>query len=247
MFRFANLEFSPPGFFVDEASSAVTAICLREVGEGEKGLRYPLFFPTASTYWPPTQIYPAALWSAIFGTSIVSFRALPAFLTTLTLIGLYLLAYRFIGADGALVTLFAGSLSSWGFQFSRVAWEVRMLPMLSIWGSYFFLRSNRVADHGVAGVLLALALYAYAPARLFVPLLVVLLLLFKKREMGLDVKGLAVFGLLFTASVFLLPTTSCSRTSWIASSRWVSSLKTISSDSANPPRGSCSSPLPRTS
>jgi len=78
--RFTGLDRAPPGFDVDEAAIAAQVICLRTTGADADGNPWPLFAPVlgGGQASPPT-LYFGALWTAIGGDSVASFRALAAF------------------------------------------------------------------------------------------------------------------------------------------------------------------------
>ena len=78
--RFTGLDRAPPGFYVDEAAIAAQVICLRTTGADADGNPWPLFAPVlgGGQASPPT-LYFGALWTAIGGDSVASFRALAAF------------------------------------------------------------------------------------------------------------------------------------------------------------------------
>lgn len=172
--RFLYLEKSPPGFYVDESIGASNIICMRQTGRDGYGVSFPLFADAARNaggYTTPTFLYSGVIWTAIFGDSIWSFRAFSAFLTTLTILGIFLLVKLKVGQDAALWSVLAASLSPWAWQFSRISWDPPLMPMFVIWGVYFFLKSNRIGHAVIAGLLLAFAMYSYPPGRVLVPVL----------------------------------------------------------------------------
>jgi len=192
--RFLWLEQSPPGFHVDELSGSVTVQCLAQEGIDALDNPYPLFADlNYGSPKPPTYSYPAILWTKIFGYSIVSFRALTVFIFSLALIGLIFLSRQFFGGQMALMVALAASLSPWTFQISRIALEALLAPCLTIWGLYFFLKSNRIYTSMIAGVLFALAMYSYPPARLQVPLIIGLLLVFQWKNKELTLRRFLSF------------------------------------------------------
>ena len=125
--RFVALEYSPPGFYVDEAMGATHILCLAEQGTGADGVSFPLFFRTASYSYPPF-VHFSAGWVKVFGDSIYSLRAVAAFFNLLTLLGLYLVGRLFLDETGALLIALAGAVSPWAFQFARIAWDPAVAP-----------------------------------------------------------------------------------------------------------------------
>jgi hypothetical protein len=179
--RFLGLETSPPGFYVDEAAHAMNAICIQQTGHDGYGVFMPIFAGAIEGgVTPPTLLYTEALWSSIFGTSSASFRSMAAVFNVLTLLGLFLLVTMLFDAQAGLFVALAGAVSPWSFQFSRIAWDPPLAPCFLIFGVYFFLKSDRQVDACMSGVFFALAMYAYAPQRAQVPLLIVLLLPLKR-------------------------------------------------------------------
>ena len=120
--RFVGLDFSPPGFHVDELSSAVTIQCLATEGVDALNHPYPLFGDVSyGSPKPPTYIYPAALWTKLFGFSIASFRAISAFVVVITFVGLF---------------------SLFGFYLARCARFGLCLPLAYLHGCFNFPESR---------------------------------------------------------------------------------------------------------
>lgn len=173
--RFSSLEHSPPGFHVDELSGAVTVQCLETEGVDAVGSPYPLFADLKyGSPKPPTYIYPAILWTRVFGHSIASYRGLTAFFTVLGLIMLFGLARRMFGGEAALWAVVTATLSPTVFQISRVALEPVLAPFFIMAGMYCYLGPGPYRGAVAGGVMFALAMYSYPPARLFVPLFLLL-------------------------------------------------------------------------
>jgi len=171
--RFIGLEQSPPGFHVDELSGAVTVQCLSQEGIDALDNRYPLFADlNYGSPKPPTYIYPAVLWTKLFGYSIFSFRALSGFITVLSIIGLFFLSARLFSIHTAYWVILTASVSPFVFQVSRIALEACLAPCFIIWGIYFFVCSDKYINAVISGVFFCAAMYSYPPARLFIPLLI---------------------------------------------------------------------------
>jgi len=198
--RFVWLERSPPGFFADEAVGAMHIICLNQTGADVSGARLPLFAKgLAGGFHTPVFLYVGAAWTRLFGYSIQSLRSIAAVFTVLTIVGLYLLVRRLVDDRAALWTALAATLSPWGFQFSRIAWDPPLAPCFLIWAIYFFSRSQRLIDAVLSGVCASLAMYSYPPMRVQAPLLLVPLLWLRRRLGGLSLDA----SLAFLASGFV--------------------------------------------
>jgi hypothetical protein len=182
--RFVGLERSPPGFFYDEATAATHAICLAREGTSATGERLPFLFEVKERqafHYAPF-IYAAAPWVQAFGTSPGVLRMLSALSSCLAILGLALLARRFTDRSGVLFVTFAAATLPWSFHFARIFWDGAIMPCLLVWSLYFFVRSERSRDLLASAVLAGLAVQAYSPARLVVPLAFAPLLLARLRK-----------------------------------------------------------------
>jgi 4-amino-4-deoxy-L-arabinose transferase-like glycosyltransferase len=193
--RFVALGGNPPGFYRDEAASAMNVICISQSGADASGNQFPLFSEAlGGGFSTPAYLYFGAVWARIFGTSIYSFRSMAAFFNVLTIVALFLCARLLLGPKAALLTALTAVLSPWSFQLSRVNWDPPLAPCFLVWGVYFFMRSNRVYDAASAAALFALSMYSYPPLRVQVPLLLAPLLWLKWKHSGLRRSVMATCG-----------------------------------------------------
>ncbi|MBF0331995.1 MAG: hypothetical protein HQL17_08695 [Candidatus Omnitrophica bacterium] len=179
-YRFVNLDNIPNGMQIDEQTSGVTLTCLAQEGTAPLGYtHYPLFgYNSFATPTPPTYMYPGMLWVKAFGFTIGSLRAFTAFAFTIALLGLFAIGRHWGGIRCGLWILLAGSISPWTWTFARVAWEsIFMIPFL-VWGLFFCFIASKHRHFIFAGILLSAAAYSYPPARLEVPLTLVMLVIY---------------------------------------------------------------------
>ena len=167
--RFLGLEFSPPGFYIDEAAGATQALCILEGATDFYGSYLPLFAQGVSdAFYTPTYLYGQVVWSGIFGKSIFVFRAFIAFISCLTSLFLYLFIKDISNRKVALYAALAGSIMPWSFHFSRIAWDPPVgvfFLVAALWACYRFKNSFLTA------FLLSLAAYSYSPLRIAVPII----------------------------------------------------------------------------
>jgi len=189
--RFLGLEVSPPGFFMDEATPAVHAMCLAETGKNMDGQSWPLYSHAAGGgQHPLTLLAFDIIWMKFFGTSRAAFRAVSAFWIFMTCVGLFLLCRELAArvpvapdderSQSAVrawpwLVLLAALLSPWGFQFSRVGWEAPLAPAFLTLALVAFLRGLRVRKQLLAwsiaaGFGAAAAMIDYPPMRATAPL-----------------------------------------------------------------------------
>ncbi len=183
----------PYGFHVDEMSGAVTMGCLASEGTDAHRVPYPVFADlNYGTPKPPTYLYPALLWTKIFGWSVASLRAFSVTGHLFGVIGIFFLARALFGFRYALLTLLAASISPWVWVSSRVAFESLFAATFIIWGLYFFLKSTGGWRMALAGLCFALAMYSYPPIRLQMPLMLLSLLFYGWIKGLLDLKKLGI-------------------------------------------------------
>ena len=191
--RFCGLETSPPGFFLDEATAAVHAMCLTETGKDAYGVAWPIYsrgaIPEGGQH-PLTLLAFEVLWMKIFGTSRAALRAVAAFWFLVTSLGLVVLARDLVALIPAQSTdepgssakrsfpwmvLLSALLSPWSFQFSRIAWECPLGPAFMVLALVGVVRSHRggklaLVWSAFAGFCAAASMSSYAPFRLVMPL-----------------------------------------------------------------------------
>jgi len=174
--RFWKLDSIPYGYHVDEVGSAVTMQCMSQKGCDAEIRPWPLFgFMEYGQDKPPVYIYPGIFWTKIFGATVPSLRGYSVFVLLIGIMGLFFLARMLFGLGCALAVVLAASCSPWAWVVTRVALESYFSVAFAVWGLYFLMRSRRWWDWALAGALFSCAMYAYPPARLQIPLMMVVL------------------------------------------------------------------------
>jgi len=209
--RLWHLDSVPPGITLDEATALINAACLAEEGTDWNNNKWPLF-PTGTDgvgVNSPTRSYLAAAWAGLFGSSIFLFRLQTALLTLFGIFGLFCIGRLYMDKEGALLVVLAASISPWAWIFSRMATDDSwVMPVLLIWGTYFFLKPAAV-NGVIAAVMFALAIITYAPAQAQTPTLVCVLLVFlyfnKKSDFKIKLATTGFLVLLFFLFVRLGP------------------------------------------
>jgi hypothetical protein len=190
--RFVALERSPPAFWIDEAAGATHALCLAETGHDAAGRAHPLFSPAlGGGLSTAPYLYSAALMTRLLGPSIGTLRAVSALYSALTILCVGLVASALLGRQTGWLAALAAAVSPWGFQFARISWDPPLAPALLMLGAWLYLRrperpgtaSDR-AGVALSGAVLSLAMYAYPPARVQVPLVALVLVIYRRRPLG---------------------------------------------------------------
>ena len=164
--RFLGLDFSPPGFYVDEAVGAAQVLCIKQTGADFFNQAFPLFsHGLGGGYYSAPYLYGQALFTSLFGNSIYSFRAFIALASFLTIALLYAWAKKLTNERTARFVLLFASISPWAFQFSRIAWDPPLAPLFIILGLIAFQTLKKI-PYFWGALCFAVAAYAYPPTRI---------------------------------------------------------------------------------
>ncbi len=153
---------------------------------------------------------------ALLGPSMITLRLAPALVGTLTVLAFYALArWRFDSPRLALVLAALFAAARWHLTFSRIVYELIMVPLvvsLLLWALLRALRHGRRLDWAWVGFFLALGMNTYTAFRV-VPVWIALFFLYwlvgdalhpeRRTQLGRDVEGMALAGV--TSLVGLAP------------------------------------------
>lgn len=190
----------PAGFFADEASIGYNAYTILNTGRDQYGARLPIFFKAFGEYKSPIQLYSTVPFVLVFGLNELATRLPSVVYGLLSLAALYLLVKELFPQDNenlslALLSLVFLTISPWAIHMSRVALEGLMaFVFFTTLGLYLFLKAQHwPAFLPFSIIVFVLALYSYFPARIFIPLFGIgLLVLYHqfffshKRETGIS-------------------------------------------------------------
>jgi hypothetical protein len=180
--HFWKIGSAPPGFYIDESSTAYNAYCILQTGADEHGNPYPAFFRFGSQYQDPVLVYALVPFVQFLGLHVWVAR-IPSALFHLLASAAFALLVQ-IHCRNKWLSLFGGFLFSvipWVFPVSRTAtgaYTGVLLGMVSGW--YLMLRAMERQSVGcavAAGAGWALAMYAYHAGRPMSVLLLVCLAL----------------------------------------------------------------------
>ena len=182
--RFVGVGSTPPSLNWDEISHGYNAYSILKTGQDEWGQAFPTIFRAYGDYKLPVYIYLTALSELLLGLTPLAVR-LPSILAG---IGSVIFTYLLVGELGglgrsekkmqtvALLSAFLMAIEPWSFFLSRGAFEANLAQFFVISGVYFFLRGlKNNASFVVSSVLFGFSVWTYNSARVFVPMLVLLL------------------------------------------------------------------------
>jgi 4-amino-4-deoxy-L-arabinose transferase-like glycosyltransferase len=173
--RTYNINHAPSGIFPDEAMNGEDAIKANNSGH------YELFYP-ANEGREGLFINLIALSFKLFGISIFALKLPAIILSTLTILGTYLLARELFRKERiALISAFLVAVSFWSINFGRISFRANMLPFALVFSFYFLFRGIRTRkwlDFAISGLLFGMGAHTYIAWRIAPLILFVLLAVF---------------------------------------------------------------------
>ena len=183
--RLLGLGFFPPGLNQDEASTGCDAWALLVSGMDRNGDSWPVLFTSWGSGQNALYAYVLLPLLALLGRSVTVLRLPAALLGTLSLFLIWRMGRRHGGPVMGLCALGLLALDPWHLLISRWALESNLLPFCLLLGVYFLdlALDGRPWCILPAAAALALGLYAYGTAFLFLPLFLLpcCLLLLRRR------------------------------------------------------------------
>lgn len=180
VFHASHLLTNPPSLFSDEVDAGYQAFVFNSCGNDYFGNRFPIHFQSFADWRTPLYLHAIALVQRVVGPNELSVR-LPSLVFGLLSIIVFSLIIHHIFRRPHLtfVSFVLLSLNSWLFHYSRVAFEATgMLCSLLVATYFWFLYLQRQYFSRLVWsiIFFATAVYFYSTAKLFVPLLVLLIL-----------------------------------------------------------------------
>lgn len=206
LLRFWQLGKVPPSPDWDETAIGWNAYSILKTGRDEYGVKFPLTFRSFDDYKPPLYFYLTVPSVALLGLNVFAVRLPSAIFGVIAVIATYFLVkILFKNRNLALLSMFFMAISPWHLQFSRIAFESNVALTWQILGVIFFLKAVRKRDSYflVSTVFFGLALYTYHSARVFVPLLVVVLAIIFRKKLFQMKKTIILGGII--AIILVLP------------------------------------------
>jgi 4-amino-4-deoxy-L-arabinose transferase-like glycosyltransferase len=169
--RIYKIESIPAGLYPDEAANGVDAVHAIETGNYE--LFYPANFGREGLF-----INLQALSIKLFGNTILGLKLWSIIFGTFSVLGIYLLGKELLRRRiGGLIAGFMLATSYWAINFSRIGFRAIMTTFLITFSFYFLfrgLRTKRILDFFIGGLIFGLGLHTYIAFRL-APLILIIL------------------------------------------------------------------------
>jgi 4-amino-4-deoxy-L-arabinose transferase-like glycosyltransferase len=184
--RFYRLDENPPSLFGDEVDVGYHAFSILKTGRDYLGHSWPVYFHSLAEWRAPLFIYTTVPSIYFFGLNEWGVRVPAALFGVLGVMVIFFFTKEVLGKPriGLIASLFLG-LSPWHLQYSRAGFEITLILFLFMTGTTLFIRGIRGRPWWLlpASVFLALAPYTYSTASFFLPLLIILLAVFFRKEL----------------------------------------------------------------
>ena len=196
--RVYNLDSVPPGLTWDEASLGYNAYSLGLTLKDEYGTFLPLTLKSFGDYKPALYAYLDIPFVLILGLNEIAVR-LPSVLAGIGLIIISYLLIKEIFKNNwlALSVAFFTAISPLSIQFSRTAFESNVAVFLNVLGLFLFIKALKKPNYFFFSALVfILSLLCYQASKVFIPILLIGLLIFFKKEIKFSKQFLISAGIL---------------------------------------------------
>ncbi len=210
--RLYKLDSIPPALTWDEAALGYNAYSITQTLKDEYGNFLPLTLKSFGDYKPALYAYLIIPFILLFGLTEIAVR-LPSVLAGVSLIIVVFLLVKHIFKNFwlSLSCAFFTAVSPLSIQFSRAGWESNVAVFLNVTGLYFFLKALQKPKYFIfSAILFSLSLICYQASKIFVPIILIGLFLFFRKEIKYSKSFFAALmlvvlslGIMFT-STFLL-------------------------------------------
>ncbi len=202
---FWDINNTPPGVLVDEASLGYNSYSVLNTGKDEWGNFLPLTLKSFGDYKPSGYIYFAIPFIKLFGLNTFSVR-LPSVISGLiSILLIYLIIKKATKIDFlAIISAFILSISPWFIFIHRMAWEPNISLTLFLAGLYFLIISyNKFFIFLISAFYFSLSINIYVPYKIYTPLLIFSFLPYLLNKKILNKKSVTVF--IFVLVLFCAP------------------------------------------
>lgn len=182
--RLYKISINPVSLFGDELDIGYQAYSIIKTGRDYYGNFLPIHFHSLAEWRTSLYLYSAVPTVAIFGITPLGVRLPAAIFGILSIWVMYLLVKElFKNENLALLSAAVLTFSPWHIQYSRIGFEVVLLPLLILLGLWLFFKSLKNSRWlWLSTVFLVLTPWAYSTAKFFTPLLLLFLLIVWRRE-----------------------------------------------------------------
>ena len=207
--RVYKLDTVPPGLTWDEAALGYNAYSISQTLRDEYGNFLPLTLRSFGDYKPALYAYLIIPFMLVLGLNEFAVR-LPSVFAGLGLIIITYLLVKHIFKNTwlSLSAAFFMAISPISIQFSRAGWESNVAVFLNVTGIYFFLKALQKPKYFIfSAIMLSLSLICYQASKMFVPIILVGLFIFFRKEVKQSRQFLIGLTLLTTSLIIIFTST----------------------------------------
>lgn len=204
--RFYQLGNIPASLNWDEVSNAYNGFSILNTGRDEYGSLLPLSNRSFDDFKPPLYMYLNTISVGIFGSTSFAARLPSALFGFLATAVIYVLSKSiFVHSERketlSLISAFLLSITPWHLQLSRSGFEANLGIFLTLSTvSLFLIGIKKHAFLPVAALLAGLSLHSYHAQRFFIPIFLITLTIFFKKQIYIIPKRYIILTLIIIAA-----------------------------------------------
>lgn len=183
--RFYKLDQIPASLNWDEIAAGYNAYTIANWGADEYGNKFPIVFTSFGDDKHPVHIYLTSIVVKTFGLSDFNIRSTSAVIGVLSVLAIFFLASELFGSKlaGLFASLFL-AVSPYHIHFSRGLWENNFALFFLIAGLSFFYYGIKNKNYlmPLSFLFFGLSFFSYHSAKVVVPIVVLLAVLFNIKE-----------------------------------------------------------------
>lgn len=205
--RIYRLDSVPPSISWDEAAVGYNSWTIANYGRDEYGKSFPLFFKSFGDDKHPVHIYLTAIFVKLLGLSEFSIRLPSAVFGTLNVLLIFFLTnLLFKNQKISLIASFFLAISPQNIQFSRFNHEANFALFFFMLGLVLFFLllkgKNNFLPFSVLSFLVSF--FTYHPAKVVVPIMLLVLLAFYTKDIILDKKNMITSAFIILFCIVIL-------------------------------------------
>ncbi|MBD2626542.1 ArnT family glycosyltransferase [Trichormus variabilis] len=188
----------PNGFYCDEASNGYDSYSILMTMRDRSGDFLPLFVKAFGDYRPSLYVFITIPFIKILGLNEFAIRLPAALIGTLNVVVIYYLVKELFTPKLGLLAALLFAINPWHIQFSRIAFEVILLPFFFALGILFFVTSFKQSNFLIlSAIFFGFSLHTYQSARFFVPLFLIMLILIFRNHLWRIKKQTLIASIIF--------------------------------------------------
>ena len=186
----------PRGINVDEAGMAYDAFSILHFRVDRYLNKLPVYFINFGGGQSVLYGYLTAIFIAIFGFTLKTFRLAQVIVSMVAIILLYFMFKKHLGENAAIVLIALITINPWNIMASRWGLDCNLFaPMMMISMFFLFRAEDKWYDYIFAGISFGITLYTYALSYLIMPIFLFFILLYMLYTKKITIKNIIFLGI----------------------------------------------------